>query len=47
MKVLEPDRDAPQVFRIGIPDYEEMIGADATPAVACLRGDGRAYKEND
>ena len=46
MKVLEPDRHAPQIFRIGVADNEEMIGADTAPAVACLRRDGRENKEN-
>ncbi len=45
MEVLEPDRDSAQVFRIGVADNEEMIGADATPPVACLRGDSRERKE--
>jgi len=45
MEILEPDRDSAQVFRIRVADNEEMIGADATPTVACLRGDSRERKE--
>src|SRR5215204_1997404 len=46
MKELEPDCHSPQVFRIRVADHEQMIGADATPAVACLSGDGRESEEN-
>lgn|SRR5215213_1221714 len=33
VEVLEPDCDSSQVFRIGVADHEEMVGADATPPV--------------
>src|SRR6185369_6937512 len=45
MEELEPDRDSPQVFRIGVADNEEMIGADAAPPVTCLCSDGRESKD--
>ena len=45
MKVLEPDRHAPQIFRIGVADNEEMIGADAAPPVTRLCSDGGESKD--
>lgn len=47
MKVLQPDRDLAQLFRIGVADNVEMVGANTAPPVACLSSDRRENKENE